>query len=182
MIFKEGKVIEKVGPEPRKLQDIVNKLAAEAEGASGTSGFGGSSNGGSWRTAELPKGYDDVSDQLELKGLDLLNADSDFGGVRGLFESSKPSALQNGKSTEGQAKDWVESDTDEQLMMFLPFKATLKVHSIQVSVRVLCLIPIANNIPPDHFTATHIGRRCANAAKDYPAILQPPQHPRIRGG
>ena len=158
VIFKEGKVVEKVGPEPRKLQDIVNKLAAEADGASGSSGFGGSSNGDSWRTAELPKGYDDVSDQLDVKGLDLLNADSDFGGVRGLFESSKPSALQKGKSAEGQAKDWVESDTDEQLMMFLPFQATLKVHSIQVSIRILCLISIANRAPPDHLAATHVGR------------------------
>lgn len=132
MIFKEGKVIEKVGPEPKKLQDIVNKLAAEAGGASGSGGFGGPSSSG-WRAADLPKGYDDVTDQLDVKGLDLLNADSDFGSVRVLFESSKPSALQNGKASEGQAKDWVESDTDEQLMLFLPFQATLKLHTIQVS-------------------------------------------------
>jgi hypothetical protein len=131
VIFKEGKVIEKVGPEPKKLQDIVNKLAAEAGGASGSSGFGGPSSSG-WRAADLPKGYDDVTDQLDVKGLDLLNADSDFGGVRVLFESSKPSALENGKASEG-AKDWVESDTDEQLMLFLPFQATLKLHTIQVS-------------------------------------------------
>lgn len=132
IIFKQGQVVEKVGPDPKKLQDILKKLAAEAEGGAGAAGFGGPSNSGSWRAAELPKGYDDVTDQLEIKGLDLLNADSDFGGVRVLFDSSKPSALQNGKAAEG-AKDWIESDTDEQLMLFTPFQSTLKVFSFQVS-------------------------------------------------
>ncbi|KIN04030.1 hypothetical protein OIDMADRAFT_118426 [Oidiodendron maius Zn] len=132
VIFKQGKPIEKVGPDPRKLQEIVKKLSAEADGASG-SGFGGSSSDSSWRGAELPKGYDDVTDQLEVKGLDLLNADSDFGGVRVLFDSSKPSGLQKDKSPEGQAKDWVESDTDEQLMLFLPFQSMLKVFSFQIT-------------------------------------------------
>jgi thiol-disulfide isomerase/thioredoxin len=134
VIFKHGKVVEKVGPEPHKLQEIVNKLAAEADGASG-SGFGeSSSSSDSWHVAELPKGYDDLTDQLEAKGLDLLNADSDFGGLNVLFDSSKPSALQNGKSAEGQAKDWVVSDTDEQLMLFMPFKSNLKVFAFQVSI------------------------------------------------
>ena len=27
--------------------------------------------------------------------------------------------------------DWVKSDTDEQLMLFIPFQSTLKVHSLQ---------------------------------------------------
>jgi len=30
-------------------------------------------------------------------------------------------------------KDWVESDTDEQLMLFMPFQATLKVHTLQIT-------------------------------------------------
>ena len=141
VIFKQGKAIEKVGPDPRKLQEIVKKLAAEADGVSG-SGFGGSSSDSSWRAAELPKGYDDVTDQLEVKGLDLLNADSDFGGVRVLFDSSKPSGLQKEKSPEGQLKDWVESDTDEQLMLFLPFQSTLKVFSFQVCVCASNRVPV----------------------------------------
>lgn len=132
MIFKEGKVVEKVGREPKKLQDIVNKLAAEAGGASGSAGFGGPSSSG-WRAVDLPKGYDDVTDQLDVKGLDLLNADSDFGSVRVLFESKKPSALEDDKASDVPARDWIESDTDEQLMLFLPFQATLKLHTIQVS-------------------------------------------------
>jgi len=131
MIFKLGKVVEKIqGADPRKLQGVVQKLAAEAE-SGGSSGFGGSSSS-TWRVGDLPKGYGDVSDQVEIKGLELLNADSSFGTVRTLFDTSKPTGLLKGKAAEGRDKDWVESDTDEQLMVFLPFQSTLKVHTIQV--------------------------------------------------
>jgi hypothetical protein len=133
MIFKQGQVVEKVqGADPRKLQAVVRKLAAEAEGGSSSSGFGGSSSGSGWRAGDLPKGYNDVSDQVDVKGLELLNADSDFGSVRVLFDGAKPTGLQRGKTADGKAKDWVESDTDEQLMMFMPFQSTLKVHTLQV--------------------------------------------------
>jgi len=139
MIFKQGQAVEKVqGADVRKLQDVVRKLAAEAEGgASGSSaGFGasGSGSGSGWRKSNLPKGYSNITDQLEIKGLDLLNSDSAFGGARVLFDDSKPSALDNkGKAEEGKSKDWVESDTDEQLMLFMPFMATLKVHTLQIT-------------------------------------------------
>jgi hypothetical protein len=133
IIFKQGQVVEKVGGDPRKLQEVVRKLAAEAEGGSNSSGFGESSNGGSWRAGDLPKGYGDVTDQVDVKGSSLLNADNEFGGVGVLFDGSKPSGLQKGKAAEGQAKDWVESDTDEQLMLFMPFNSILKVHTLQVS-------------------------------------------------
>jgi hypothetical protein len=136
MIFKQGQQVEKVqGADPRKLQDVVRKLAAEAEGGSSSSGFGGSSSGGgsSWRVGDLPKGYNDVSDQVDVKGLELLNADSDFGSVRGLFDSSKPTGLQEGKAADAKSKDWVESDTDEQLMLFIPFNAIIKAHTLQVT-------------------------------------------------
>lgn len=133
MIFKLGKVVEKIqGADPRKLQGVVRKLAAEAEG--GASGFGGSSSTSDWREGDLPKGYGDVSDQVDLKGLELLNADSSFGSVRTLFDGAKPTGLMRGKAAEGKEKDWVETDTDEQLMVFIPFQATLKVHSISVCV------------------------------------------------
>ncbi|KNG85976.1 thioredoxin, partial [Aspergillus nomiae NRRL 13137] len=80
--------------------------------------------------AAAPKGYADITDQYDPKGLELLNRDSEFGTAKTLFETSKPSALNNGKGT---AKDWVESDTDEQLMLFVPFQSTLKVHSLQIT-------------------------------------------------
>lgn len=95
-----------------------------------------------WIGAALPRGYTDVTDQADVKGLDLLNADSDFGGVRTLFDTSKPSAATvgagggkgKGKAVEGDGKkDWVESDTDEQLMLYIPFQSTLKVHTIHLT-------------------------------------------------
>lgn len=132
MIFKQGKVEEKIqGADPRKLQAVIKKLAAEADGAS-SSGFGSSGSGSSWRKGDLPKGYNDITDQIEIKGLELLNADSEFGSVRVLIDDAKPSGLSGGKAVATKDKDWVESDTDEQLMMFMPFQATLKVHTIQV--------------------------------------------------
>ena len=72
---------------------------------------------------------------MDVLNLDLLNASSDFGNARTLFDSSKPSALDSkGKGTAQEGKkDWVESDTDEQLMLFVPFRATLKVHTLQIT-------------------------------------------------
>ncbi|CAG8957771.1 hypothetical protein HYFRA_00000109 [Hymenoscyphus fraxineus] len=134
MIFKDGKAIEKIqGADARKLQDVIKKLAAEADGAAGSSGFGGSSSSGDWRTGELPKGYGDITDQVDVKGLELLNSDTEFGTVRVLVESSKPTGLQKGKASGNAVKDWVESDTDEQLMLFMPFQALLKVHTLQIT-------------------------------------------------
>ncbi len=142
MIFKEGKAIEKIqGADSRKLQAAVKKLAAEAEG--GSSGFGASGSGVDWRVGDMPRGYSDVTDQVDVKGLELLNADSEFGGVRVLVDSSKPTGLQKGKAAAGQAKDWVESDTDEQLMLFMPFQSTLKIHTLQVRSKLL--VPRINN-------------------------------------
>ena len=121
-----------IGADQKKLQDVVKKLAAEAGGSS-ADGFGGPSGGSSsWRNGDLPRGYSDVSDQVDVKGLELLNADSEFGGVRVLFDTSKPSGLQTGKVAEKPEKDWVESDTDDQLLLFMPFQSSLKVHTLQV--------------------------------------------------
>ena len=81
-----------------------------------------------------------MTDQVDVRGLDLLNSDSSFGDSRTLFEGVKPSALEGGKGKgkseeegEGGIKDWVETDTDEQLMLFIPFQATLKVHTIHIT-------------------------------------------------
>lgn len=128
ILFEQGAVKEKIqGADPRKLQEVVKKLAAAAEGSSSLgSGSGGDS---SWRIGELPRGYGDVTEQVDVKGLEILNSDD---SVRVLFGGSKPSGLQTGKATVGKDKDWVESDTDEQLMLFMPFQATLKVHTLQV--------------------------------------------------
>lgn len=139
MVFKDQQVISTVqGADPRKLSEVVKKLAAEAD-SDGSGGFGEASSGDAgWSGIALPKGYDDVTDQVDVRGLDLLNSDSNFGDARTLFDTSKPSALASGKGKDESGgserkKDWVESDTDEQLMLFIPFQSTLKVHTLQIT-------------------------------------------------
>jgi hypothetical protein len=142
IIFKNGAQINKVnGANPKQLSDAIRQLATEAESDAGSGGAGeasGSSSGGSWIGAGLPRGYTNVTDHIDVRGLDLLNSDSDFGNVRTLFETSQPSTLAAGKGkkaasgSEGK-KDWVESDVDEQLMLYIPFTATLKVHTIHIT-------------------------------------------------
>jgi hypothetical protein len=135
IIFKNGKQIRKFsGSNPQHLSDAIKSLAQEAESDGGAGGFGEASGSGSgvWRGASLPRGYTDVTEQVDVRGLDLLNADSDFGGVRTLFETSKPSSLSKGKGS-ADTKDWVESDVDNQLMLYVPFTSTLKVHTIHIT-------------------------------------------------
>lgn len=135
IIFRNGKVADKVqGADPMKLQSVVKKLSEEVQnmgsGDGEASGSGSGSGGSNWRGAGLPRGYTDITSQIELRYCELLNVDPDAGGVRVLFDTAKPSALSGGKSA---TKDWVESDTDEQLLLFMPFQAMLKLHTLQVS-------------------------------------------------
>ena len=136
MIFKNKQAVSTIkGADPRKLSEAIKKLAAEAD-SDASGGFGEASGSGfTWLGSNLPKGYNDVTDQVDIRGLDLLNSNSDLGNARTLFEGSKPSALSSGKGkadAEG-TKDWVESDTDEQLMLFIPFQSTLKIHTLHLT-------------------------------------------------
>ena len=77
---------------------------------------------------------------MDVRGLDLLNASSEHAAARTLFEASAPSSLNAGKGKEKstaakseEGVDWVESDTDEQLMLFIPFQSTLKVHTLHIT-------------------------------------------------
>lgn len=139
MVFKHARSVQTVrSADARKLSEIVKKLADEANaiGDTDSDALGEPSGGSSgfWLGADLPKGYKDVTDQVDVRGLELLNCDSSFGNVRTLFEGAKPTAFEaKGKSAEEGKKDWVESDTDEQLMMFVPFQSTLKVHSLHIT-------------------------------------------------
>ncbi|KAH7077074.1 PITH domain-containing protein [Paraphoma chrysanthemicola] len=139
VIFKNNQQIRKYsGSNPQQLSEAIKGLAAEAENDSGSGGFGeaSSSGGGGWRGAGLPRGYNDVTDQVDVRGLDLLNADSEFGGVRTLFDSSQPKSLNKGKGAatgSETSKDWIESDVDNQLMLYVPFTANLKVHTIHIT-------------------------------------------------
>ncbi|KAL8767438.1 MAG: hypothetical protein Q9209_006024 [Squamulea sp. 1 TL-2023] len=139
MIFKDQQVVSTVqGADSRKLSEMVKKIAAEAD-SDGLGGFGAASDSSiAWAGITMPKGYDNVTDQVDIRGLDLLNADSNFGSARALFDASRPSALASSKGKETalggeETKDWVESDTDEQLMLFVPFQSTLKIHSLHIT-------------------------------------------------
>lgn len=132
MVFKDGKETEKIlGANAPKLQQVVKDLDKIAK--EGVASSSSSSSAVSWSNSALPRGYSDITDQIDLKGLELLNADQEFGTVRALVDTAKPSALDS-KGKGSDVKDWVESDTDEQLMLYIPFQATLKIHTIQVRV------------------------------------------------
>ncbi|KAF1943416.1 DUF1000-domain-containing protein [Clathrospora elynae] len=143
IIYKNNQQIKKyAGSNPQQLSEAIKTLAAEAEteggGYSTGPGEASSSGSGEWRGASLPRGYTDVTDAVDPRGLDLLNADSDFGSVKKLFDMSQPVSLLNGgirisgKDSETR-KDWVESDVDNQLMLYVPFMANVKVHTIQIT-------------------------------------------------
>ncbi|CAG8267714.1 unnamed protein product [Penicillium olsonii] len=135
IVFKNGRVNQTVkGANPAQLNQIVQKLATEASQSDDAAGAGEGSSGDFWIGGSVAKGYSDITDQVDAKGLELLNRDTEHGEPRTLFNTSKPSGLATkGKGkADGQA-DWVESDTDEQLMLYIPFQSTLKVHSIQVT-------------------------------------------------
>lgn len=139
IIFKNANRVETiVGADQKKLMAAVQELSREAD-SDGADGFRETSTSdvASWAAMSLPRGYTDVTDQVDVGGVDLLNSDSDYGTARTLFESSKPSSLDSGKGKSASigesAKDWVESDTDEQLMLFIPFMSTLKVHTLYIT-------------------------------------------------
>lgn len=138
LIFKAGRETKRIrGADPKGLNEAVKQLAQEAsnlEGSSADVGSGeGSSSGGRWTGAAAPRGYGEVTDEVDMKGLDFLNLDGDVGDKKQIFLETKPSSL-DAKSAGGEGKkDWVESDTDEQLMLFIPFQSTLKLHSLHIT-------------------------------------------------
>jgi hypothetical protein len=101
MVFKNARNVQTIkGTDHKKLSEVVKKLANEANavGDVGAGGFGeGSKSGSMWLGAALPRGYRDVTDQVDIKGLELLNCDAAFGSVRTLFDGQKPTELENGK-------------------------------------------------------------------------------------
>lgn len=113
-------------------------------GGSGEASSRSNSDSG-WLGLDLSRGYSNVTTEVDPRGLDLLNFNSDLGSAAILFDESKPSALANDKKGKGKTdtsgsegeskigKDWIESDTDEQLMLYVPFKSKLKIQSLQIT-------------------------------------------------
>ncbi|CAK7198659.1 Thioredoxin-like protein 1 [Sporothrix eucalyptigena] len=134
LLFRDGNEIERVqGADPRKLESLVNKVAKEAQTASSNGGEGSSgSSGALWNGASLPRGYADITDNVEVLRTELLNVDDAASGtVRVLFAPGKPSGKSEAASA--SAADWVESDTDEQLMLFIPLQSNAKLHTLQIT-------------------------------------------------
>ena len=138
MIFKSGRESKRIkGADIKALDAAVKQLAQEASSApsGSTSGLEDPFTTGSknWIGASLPRGYGDVTEAVDQLNLDFVNLDSEFGGARTIFEATKPSSLgAKGKSAEGK-KDWIESDTDAQMMLFMPFQSTMKLHTLQIT-------------------------------------------------
>ncbi|OCT54556.1 Thioredoxin-like protein 1 [Cladophialophora carrionii] len=127
MVFRNARRVEFIeGADPRRLSNVVKDLANEVNKMD-TGEVAGSSSGSTWLGAELPRGYVDVTSQVDVLGLELLNWDSAHGNARALISSDRPKGQAEATS------DWVESDTDEQLMVYLPFQSTLKIHSLHLT-------------------------------------------------
>lgn len=128
LIFKDKQEVTRIqGANIPALSTAVQQLVAEHQGSGGAlasaSGSGSTYSSG-WWGAPLAKGYSDISEEIEKSALDIMNAS--IGNGRTLFDESEP-----GKNP--KAKDWIESDTDEQLMIYIPFRSTLKIHTIHIT-------------------------------------------------
>ncbi|TKA22447.1 hypothetical protein B0A50_07990 [Salinomyces thailandicus] len=136
LIFKAGRETKRIrGADPKALDAAVKQLAQEAATADegGSTGESSGGSGGYWLGAVAPRNYPDITDQVDTLGLDFLNLDGEKGDKRSLLAPSRPSALAGKAAAAGPKNDWLESDTDEQMMLFIPFMATLKLHSVHVT-------------------------------------------------
>ncbi|KAF4436251.1 Thioredoxin 1 [Fusarium acutatum] len=134
IVFADGKQVDQVqGADPQKLKDTLMKIPALATSLNektARENAGSASGGPSWKGMEAPRGYNDITDQIELRDLEVLNADESAGTVRVLFDGSKPSSLGNGKGT---SKDYVQSGADDQLLLYIPFQSIVKLHTLQLT-------------------------------------------------
>lgn len=135
LIFKDGDLVQTIsGADKKALTDAVTKFAAGgvSETAAGAAGKDAPENAGFWFGAAIPKSYQNITDEVELKNIDLLNCNNDVGPGKTLFYASSPSGL-NPKTKAKDDLDWVESDADEQLMLFMPFQSSIKLHSLHIT-------------------------------------------------
>lgn len=90
MVFKNARRVEFIeGADPRRLSNVVKDLANEVNKMD-TGESVGAASGGPWLGAALPRGYDDVTTQVDFLGMELLNWDSDHGNARTLINTDKP--------------------------------------------------------------------------------------------
>ena len=168
LVFRDGKVGDKIqGANPAELKKVVEKLASDIET------LGESSSGGQWAGAELPRGYGDITDQVELRGCELLNADEDTGPVKVLFDSSKPKGFDKDTAS---SKDFVQSGADDQLLLFIPFQSSVKLHTLQVSLHEASSpsgSELTNFSHQDYFTTPSRRGRRPSQTRHHTLIPQP---------
>lgn len=88
MIFKNARVTDTIrGADPRKLSAAVQKLADEAGKLEADGGESSSASG--WLGADLPRGYSDITSQVDVTSLELLNWETSGGNARTIIQSSK---------------------------------------------------------------------------------------------
>jgi thioredoxin len=94
IIFKNARVTETIrGADRQKLSNAVRSLAAEAGKLESESAGEASNNSESWIGAELPRGYSDITSQVDMTNLELLNWDTSGGNARTIFQASKAKGM-----------------------------------------------------------------------------------------
>lgn len=140
IVFQKGRSLSTVrGADPRKLNEVVRKLGSEADKAKTVRGgeSSGKTESGNdrWLGAPIPEKQSDISNKYDPTGLELLNCGNKYGQPKVLFNTSKPSALSSTGEGNGKedSEDWVESETDEQLMLYVPFMSSLRIGMLQLT-------------------------------------------------
>lgn len=105
LFFKDGAQVDMLkGADPRALETKVNQLVSTASSKAAPSQV---------------KGMMSLNSKIDVKQLEILNLDSSS-VVRDLIDTTSDSLIS--------------SDSDQQLMIFLPFQESIKIHSIVVRV------------------------------------------------
>ncbi|KAK9458062.1 PITH domain-containing protein [Dipodascopsis uninucleata] len=145
LFLAKGKEIARVrGANLQELTKTVNELSSKVlksdePGESSQSAATGESSSGSSNTSTatesyrklIPKGFDTVNDVVEIKSLEVLNATAPKN------PENVVSSLRSTFSTEVVSNAVVEtpnlkSDTDAQLLFYVPFMNNIKLHTILI--------------------------------------------------
>ncbi|KAI5309704.1 hypothetical protein KEM55_002604 [Ascosphaera atra] len=140
LFFKNGKQTDTV--RGADVGTLVNKTLTFVDSTRSGGDSGSGSSASAWLGAPMPRGHAEINEAIDIKQVDALNYEKELGDARTILASTKPSALDakgKGKDKAGdndsktEKKDWMESDTDEQLMIHIPFGTIPKLHSIQLT-------------------------------------------------
>ena len=90
MIFKNARVTDTIkGADPQRLSAAVKKLADEAGKVESEGADASASGASNWIGAELPRGYADITSQVDVTSLELLNWETKGGNARTIIQPSQ---------------------------------------------------------------------------------------------